>query len=209
MKTFNRVLCLAILSACAFACAKSDSKILTPTNCSDSPEITGSPLRCYGFSDSEGRKYLKFHEVRKGDLGERDYSQKFLATCFVWSKTSWVKMWSIVDFPENALCQVGPFRPEIFLSDIDHDNIFETGFFYSKSCDGLDPDSLKLMLHVKGKKHAIRGALPKTGEDLDRYSRRIDPSFQTLPRDFENYAASLWDEMAMPILDSLKKEVEN
>jgi hypothetical protein len=30
-----------------------------------------------------------------------------------------------------------------------------------------------------------------------------------LPRDFENYAASLWDEMAMPILDSLKKEMEN
>jgi hypothetical protein len=77
--------------------------------------------------------------------------------------------------------------------DVDSDGLLETVFMYKKATDCCDPWVVKLMLHKKYEKLAIRGEVPIIEEDLESYQKNFDPAYEKYDDKIHDFASAQWD----------------
>lgn len=157
------------------------------------------------FQDAEGEQLLAVSLFRKGTPGE-DLVTEVHAQQWGLQGGAWAKAWKLWDLSSNPLETVEYASGQYKLADADQDGRADVLIWYSKVGDGMDPDTLKLMLYAKGKKHAIRGLIPKVAEDLGRYEKNPDPSLAGAPAALRDLLAKEWEALVKPDLEALRKE---
>jgi hypothetical protein len=141
-------------------------------------------------TDITGKHVVIFSKIEDKSIGERGYRSEIYAYKYTYMNGEYIKQWEIKEFNPSILVTVNFLgRPEVL--DIDKDGIAETIFMYEVAPDGLDPITVKLMLHYKNKKYAIRGEVPQQSSDKSRM--KIDPSFDLLPAPVKSYAIEYWN----------------
>ncbi|MDN5199901.1 hypothetical protein QQ008_00970 [Fulvivirgaceae bacterium BMA10] len=195
----------------SFLCFQFNSEILAQENQFSRIEIdsipnelnySGVPIESIKWYDEDGLHYLIISKREVGDFFTPSWKSTIYASMYLKVRDSYKLIWRIKDFSLNPYTKVQYFNNSIKLNDIDGDGALETSFIYGIVPDGLDPIILKLMLHTKGEKLAIRGILPQNKEDADRYSRDVDIIFSDFPEKFKIYATDRWDKF----VDSYKLE---
>ena len=153
-------------------------------------QYKGKPVDVREINDSEGRHVVVLSKVEDKTMGEQGYQSEIFAYKYTYINGEYKKNWEIKEFNPSALVTVD-FLDQLQIADIDKDGIAETVFVYEIAPDGLDPITLKLMLHYKDSKYAIRGEIPQ--QDSDEYRKKVDPSFDHLPASVKTYALKFWD----------------
>ena len=140
------------------------------------------------FEDRNGTNYFFF--------SQKNFSRENRSDLFVYQYTvqnDQAKLvWDIKEFG-SALCSVKMNDFSLQIIDLDADGLMETSFIYHISCDGLDPEVTKLMLHTKGNKLAIRGSfdVADKGQEL---TRNFDAAFNDVAPIFKHFAERQWQE---------------
>lgn len=142
------------------------------------------------FNDAEGKHIAILSRLEDKTFGQKGYKTEIYAYKYTISDGKYEKNWEIKDFNPSFL-MTADIVEKLDVLDIDKDGLAETVFMYEISPDGLDPITLKLMLHYKNKKYAIRGEIPQQESDI--YKQKIDPAFDELPREVRAYAIKRWD----------------
>jgi hypothetical protein len=82
------------------------------------------------------------------------------------------------------------------ITDLDRDGVAETTFVYLLACrGGLDPATMKLIMHEGAVKYAIRGStdLRDVGPGYGPGHMTLDPAFSRAPRPFRDFAVAHWN----------------
>ncbi len=199
---------LLTLSLSAIGTVAKD-KAVTPLPPPDSLPVAwrlpGKLLDLVRWRDAGGENLLAVAEVGNGDFGEPGYRSELHALQLVSEGTKKARVWKLYDFNSNALESMAYSRGSYAVRDLDGDGHAEVAFWYYKTCDGMDPDTLKYMLYSRGRKYAIRGTMPKHVEDMGRYGKRLDPSFSSAPKGFQAHASSEWERLVRPVLKELRE----
>lgn len=153
-------------------------------------QYKGKPVDVREINDAEGTHVVVLSKVEDKTMGERGYKSEIFAYKYTYINGEYKKNWEIKEFNPSVLVTVN-FLDPLQIADIDKDGIAETLFVYAIAPDGLDPITLKLMLHYKDNKYAIRGEIPQ--QDSDEYKKKVDPSFDHLPVPVKAYALKFWD----------------
>jgi hypothetical protein len=161
-----------------------------------SAQITLAPLeqltQAWACKDSQGD-----HIVTASRLPASD---KRLGTQLLFVKrthtgSSWKKDWQARDFLPESPMTLAPVEI-VTLKDADGDGLAETFIAYALRSPGALLDEGKLLVFYKDQKYAIRGAIPRTPDDFG--SRKISPSFLTLPASVQAQALLIWDKLSVP-----------
>jgi hypothetical protein len=104
------------------------------------------------------------------------------------------KRWEGRDFVPGpgATIQILNFQ----LLDLNQDGLTEAYIGYTVSSAADNADEAKLLIYVKERKTAIRGAIARRAEDYA--SRSLDENFKQLPPEIQQHALTLWDELSLP-----------
>jgi len=147
------------------------------------------------WRDKNGTFIFIACEKHQGKLGEASWKSELTVKLFeLFGVDSIRQCWKIYDFNDNALTTVGFLKGTRKIVDIDSNSVFETVFMYDKIPDGLEPIVVKLMLHNRYQKYAIRGQVPKDEEYLENYQKNFDPSFDSCDPRLRAFASKHWDE---------------
>lgn len=158
------------------------------------------------FQDSQGECRLLVRSRETETLGEAGYRSEIWAGQYSGPKDNLKVHWKLYDLNTNALESIEYQKGSYRIVDINQDSSQDLFLWYWKLSDGMDPDTLKLFLYVSGSKYAIRGTIPKTGEDLDSYAKRPDKSLKSAPSWIRIALDQQWQDIVDPRLDSLKSE---
>ncbi|WP_143307586.1 M949_RS01915 family surface polysaccharide biosynthesis protein [Chitinophaga vietnamensis] len=101
--------------------------------------------------------------------------------------------WEVKEAAPGPLTAVFFDEKKTRIVDIDHDGEAETIFVYYCWPDGLDPVTMKMMVHYKNKKYAIRGSFPQ--QEGDQPVKKMDAAFDDIPPVIKVYASKYWDEI--------------
>lgn len=156
----------------------------------ESIQYIGQPVDIEEVTDVSGKHIVILSKVEEKTLGERGYKSEIYASKYTYVNGAYIEQWEVKEFNPSILAAVN-FLGKIEAVDIDKDGIAETIFMYEVVPDGLDPITVKLMLHYKDKKYAIRGEIPQQGSDKSRI--KIDSSFDLLPASVKSYAIQCWN----------------
>ncbi len=93
--------------------------------------------------------------------------------------------------------------------DVDGEGGLEVEFWCRKIRDGLDPDSVKLLLFSSGKKYGIRAAIPKEPETMEQYHVLPDKSVGEAPAALREYLYAEWNRLVGPEISDLREDAES
>jgi hypothetical protein len=108
----------------------------------------------------------------------------------------WKKAWQARDFLVAPAEPTQSARNQVLLKDADGDGHMEAYIAYVLPGPSQSVDEGKLLVFSRGKKYAIRGAIPRSPDDFG--SRQIGSAFQELPGTVQSQALSLWDQLSKP-----------
>ncbi len=158
------------------------------------------------FEDSYGEQVFGVALFQKGDFAEPGYTTEIHAAQWSPTDTGYTPKWKMMDLNGNALESIY-YAPESYqTSDVDQNGKHEIAIWYRKITDGMDPDTLKLLMYVEGEKLAIRGLIPKIAEDALNYERNFDKAFDAYPEKFRSYASELWEQIVKRDLETISSE---
>lgn len=186
MKNFLLSLFLLLFAITSYSTTISKRTNTIPENI----QFVGQPVDIQEVTDASGKHILILSKLEEKTLGERGYKSEIYASKYTYTNGAYIKQWEVKEFNPSILVAVN-FLGKIEVVDIDKDGAAETIFMYEVVPDGLDPITVKLMLHYKNKKYAIRGEIPQQSSDKSRM--KIDPSFDLLPASVKTYAIEYWN----------------
>jgi hypothetical protein len=146
------------------------------------------------WRDRNGEHWLLISQVFEGELSDKSLSAALFATCYVLRKGVWESYWAIKEYNQDYFSAPQYVHQSLKISDLDKDGLAESFFIYQIEPDGSAPTAVKMMLHVKGQKYALRGQL--AGMDYDRgkvEERHFDPAFKMIDPLFRDYALESWE----------------
>lgn len=127
-------------------------------------------------------------------VADEDFLLSIFGRCWKVGRDSLELQWEIKEFNQNVFSGPAYAAKTLEVMDLDQDGVAETAFMYTIDTDGAGPCGVKLLLHVHGKKYAIRGQL--AGMDYDRgkvEEKHIDPAFKEIDPMFREFASKKWD----------------
>jgi hypothetical protein len=188
------------------AFADEKPKVNLPKELQNQP---GRLLEAFPVQDASGVTWFVVRESGMGRFGTKSYQSILTAGPFSIHSGSAKPVWKLKDFNGNPLesieYRVGSFQT----MDVNLDGIQDVSLWYRKTQDGADPDTLKLFLYVLGKKHVIRGRIPKMGNDLDLYEKTVDPQTLKAPKAVLDSMISKWESIVKPEMDALRAETQD
>lgn len=146
------------------------------------------------WRDRNGENYLVISEVFLGELSDRSLVAKLFGKAWNDRSGAMDSVWEIKEFNQDYFTFPTYSKGTLEITDLDHDGFAESSFIYRIEVDGTAPAKVKLLLHVHGKKYAIRGQL--AGMDYDRgkvEEKHIDPAFKEIAPVFREFASKKWD----------------
>lgn len=158
------------------------------------------------YIDKAGKHTIIVCELKQGVYFEEGYRSELYAYSYLHSKDSLPKLeWQIKDFAGAIFGTIGYEKSSLNVFDLDKDGFAETSFFYTTVFEGADPWITKYMLHSKNQKYAIRGKIPVSVDDMERYEKNIDKTYNALPAFFKEYASKEWDRFMKDNFEVFKK----
>ncbi|MFN8397490.1 MAG: hypothetical protein U0176_22905 [Bacteroidia bacterium] len=146
------------------------------------------------WRDKNGDNYLVISEVFQGELSDRSLVAKFFAHSHNYASGKLDEYWAIKEFNQDYFTFPTYSEGTLEITDLDHDGIAESSFIYRIEVDGTAPAKVKLLMHVKGKKYAIRGQLAGMDYDMGKVEEKhIDPAFNEIAPIFRDFASQKWD----------------
>jgi len=194
---FVTVIVLSLQAAClaqTFEIKRGSDIALVPP----SIKYPGQAKDILRWTDRQGDHLLIFSEMlapSKEDTLGRD--AEIFAGHYLKTGGQWALQWKVTDFERDCPVDVGAsFIPQsVAVTDLDNNHIPEVSFMYRTYCiGGVDPHSLKLIMYEGKQKFAIRGETVVNLPDQPVYggSMKIDISFKSAPRTFEQFAVQQW-----------------
>jgi hypothetical protein len=143
---------------------------------------TGQVLEAREFRDALGLHYYVATDVKS------DKMDSLFVRCYTKTGEGYVQDWQIRDFSPYGIT----YETWLKITDVNKDGIYETAFAYRVEGDVLNHGMLtiKLMLHYKNIKYAIRN-VAHYGSDDDQVT--MDKSFDTLPKSVKAFAINMWN----------------
>ncbi|MEO8664834.1 MAG: hypothetical protein ABI462_05000 [Ignavibacteria bacterium] len=158
---------------------------------------TGSPVAMVTWEDNSGKNLLFVtvtEEISKGDTRSKELFGYHIITDGSGNR----QLWKIYDFVKD--CEVdltlAYIDGSLSITDLDNNGTGESSLMYRMSCKGdVSSDGLKLIMHEGEKKYALRGSmdLVMNGKDFQKGSMKVDPSFNSAPDEFLEFAKEQWD----------------
>jgi hypothetical protein len=137
------------------------------------------------WRDENGENVLLLTRTREawtGDVRAREIH----AYHYVRSGAAYRLLWHATDFirecPVDVMLEYAP--GSLRITDVDADGVAETSFVYALACHGgVDPATLKLILHEGATKYAIRGTtdLRSLAPGYPPPEMRLDPTLARAP----------------------------
>jgi nucleoid-associated protein YgaU len=152
-------------------------------------EVLEQAWRCV---DQDGEHMVTVSLVR--NPGQR--ATQLLFTQRTRMNGHWRKAWQARDFLVAPVDPTQSARNQVLLKDADGDGRMEAYIAYVLPGPSQSVDEGKLLVFSRGKKYAIRGAIPRSPDDFG--SRQIGSAFQELPGTVQSQALSLWDQLSKP-----------
>ncbi|HEX2900762.1 MAG TPA: hypothetical protein VHS96_13660 [Bacteroidia bacterium] len=175
----------------------SDTLEMLPFNAEEVPaaaKVEGKIIDGARWRDRKGENWLLISEKQHGMVADEDFTVNIYAKCFQYRNDSAVDYWEIKEFNQNVFSGPEYAKNSLEITDLDGDGLAESAFIYVIETDGAGPAGVKLLLHVKGKKYAIRGQLAGMDEDRGKVEeKRIDPGFHEIDPMFRDFASQKWD----------------
>jgi hypothetical protein len=153
-------------------------------------EVLDQAWRCV---DQDGEHLVTVSRVR--NPGQRATQVLFTQRTRL-NKGPWKKAWQARDFLVASVDPSQGARNRVLLKDADGDGRMEAYIAYVLPGPSQSVDEGKLLVFSRGKKYAIRGAIPRSPDDFG--SRQIGSAFQELPSSVQSQALSLWDQLSKP-----------
>ena len=146
------------------------------------------------WMDKNGENWLIISEKWKGMVADEGFTSNVYARCFNYAHDTLGLYWEIKEFNQNLFEAPEYSTGTLEILDLDEDGYAESCFIYLIESDGADPCGVKLILHVKGKKYAIRGQLAGMDYDMgDVEEKNIDPVYKEIAPLFRDFASQKWD----------------
>ncbi len=152
-------------------------------------EVLEQAWRCV---DQDGEHLVTVSRVR--NPGQR--ATQVLFTQRTRLNGHWKKAWQARDFLLAPMDPTQRARNQVLLKDADGDGRMEAYIAYVLPGASQSVDEGKLLVFSRGKKYAIRGAIPRGPDDFG--SRQIGSAFLELPGTVQSQALSLWDQLSKP-----------
>lgn len=144
--------------------------------------------------DNNGEHYLVISDLTKGEPFSKGYTSNIYGTCYQKKDQQWTVYWSIKEFNQGVWESTVYTDQSLSITDLDQDGLAESCFHYRVTPDGLDPERVKVLMHVKGEKYGIRGQLGAEAASLDELEiKNIDPKFKNIAPIFQEHASKTWD----------------
>lgn len=144
--------------------------------------------------DKNGEHYLIISEFTKGEPFSKGYASNIYATCYKKKDQQWEVYWNIKEFNQGVWESTVYTDKSLSITDLDHNGIAESCFHYRVTPDGLDPERVKVLMHVNGEKYGIRGQLGAEVESFDELEiKTIDSKFKNIAPIFQEHASQIWD----------------
>lgn len=123
--------------------------------------------------------------------------QELYAYHYVLGPGGYSLLWTVTDFVRECdLDMAVAFEPRsIAITDLDRDGVGETGFMYVLGCaGGVDPLTMKLIMHEGTTKYAIRGSTDLAAEYGPWAAGRmvVDAALSGAPPAFQTFAVQQW-----------------
>lgn len=157
---------------------------------------SGTPVAMVTWEDKSGNNLLFVTETE--EKFKRDERTKELyAYHYFTGATENKQLWKIYDYIKDCPVDVtlSYINESLRITDLDNDGTGESSFLYKMSCKGdVSADALKLIMHEGEKKYALRGSmnLIMNGQNLEKGSLKVDPSFNSAPDEFLEFAKVQW-----------------
>jgi hypothetical protein len=149
--------------------------------------LTGTP--CAANTHCANRETYGYHFVRAAGAS---------AYTLLWRTTD-----GVYDCEFDLTDKVLP--RSVSVTDLDGDGVAETSFMYRLACrSDVSPADLKLIMHEGAAKYAIRGTTDLTRQigEYGRSTMRVDPSFNSAPARFRDFAVRLWRQFVVESPDA-------
>lgn len=153
---------------------------------------SGNPVEVRSWKDISGEHHIIITENSSGSFFSKNWSSELIAQKWTTVKGRTSSKWKVRDFSTNSYSKVSYLKETLTIEDVDGDGIYESSFLYGIIPDGMDPFAMKLMMHIKDSKVAIRGTIPKTEDDLMAYEMLPDSSFDKFDSRFKEFAIAKW-----------------
>lgn len=151
------------------------------------------------WKDKSGEHYVFITEKKQGEYLTENWISKLSSYMYTKADGGFKMEWQAKD-NVSISSEINYLGKSLTVKDINNDGEAEVWFFYSFNEDGADPMPLKMILHSKERKLAIRGVIPRSITDLSLYKKTIDA--KDLNKEIENYASKEWDKVA---IDEMKR----
>jgi hypothetical protein len=177
-----------------------ESRTVPPRAIPTEAAYTGNLVAARSWTDALGENLLILSLTdelpSKGEYG-RDIET--YGYHYVRREGRYTLLWRTTDFVRECdldmTLKVGPRT--IAITDLDADGTAETTFMYTMGCNGgVDPLTMKLLMHEGETKYAIRGTTDLSVElhSPDYASEmNIDPSLRDAPAAFREFAVRHWN----------------
>jgi len=167
-----------------------------PGRLPDGVKYDGKVVASAKWEDDNGQNYLLISETEIKNQDKDSRMKELFAYQYIVNGENAKQMWKIYDFIKECPVDVTlSYMPKsISVTDLDNNGIAETTFIYRMSCKGdVSEDDMKLIMHEGETKYAIRGTMKLILEGQTYGgTTNIDPSFNTAPKEFLDYAKGMW-----------------
>ncbi|MBK8552395.1 MAG: hypothetical protein IPL53_15535 [Ignavibacteria bacterium] len=162
------------------------------------PEMkyAGSVVVMAQWKDRSGSNVLFITETAENS-NEDNRSKELFGYHYVTDDEGSRLLWKINDFVKDCPVDLTLeyIDKSLVITDLDKNGIGESSFLYKMSCKGdVSADDMKLIMHEGANKYAIRGVmnLVMEGQELEKGSMKVDPSFDKAPETFREFAKDQW-----------------
>ncbi len=155
------------------------------------------------WKDKGGSHVIRIIEKSSGKYFESNWKSTISVEKKTLKKNKSQLSWNIKDFSKNPSESVNYVPKTLAIFDIDNDGVMESSFTYIIGTDGLDPNTIKQMVHKNNIKFAIRGKIPKRLSDIDEYKFKIDNSFSNQSLEFMTFSLNTWNKTILRLLNKI------
>ncbi len=162
-----------------------------------SVKYSGKVVAGAKWDDKNGNNLLIITETEEVKQKEDFRMKELFAYQFIVNGEETKLLWRLNDLIKDCPLDITlSFIPKsLTITDLDNNGIAENTLIYKMSCKGdVSPDDMKLIMHEAETKYAIRGMmLLETPEGKFGNDMKVDPSFDSAPKEFLPYAKEEWE----------------
>lgn len=168
--------------------------VFDPENIPSEFAIQDSIVDGMHYRDSEGEHYVVLFKETRGEFETEHYFSQLSGVQLKKKNGNWKEEWRIKEAYRMGVGEPVYEEGTLEVTDIDQDGIGESSFIYRTAIGGWDPDGVKLLMHVKGEKLAIRGKVPTDYSDFEEnYEKKPDPILDSQPEPIQSFIHQKWD----------------